>query len=51
MAKNQTVKVDPKQLADAETLWAHFIQGSKLSIALIIVVVLSLAFFFVPTGA
>ena len=51
MASNTPVKDDPQQLKTAEKLWANFIQGSKISIVAIVVVVLLLAVFFVPTGA
>ena len=51
MANNTPVKDDPEQLEHANKLWDNFIQGSKISIVLIVIIVALLAIFFVPTGA
>jgi len=51
MASNTPVQDDPKQLEDAQNFWTAFMQGSKWSIIAIIVVLIALLVFFVPTGA
>ena len=48
MAGHTPVDPDPKELKKAELLWEQFITISKWSIALICVILLGLAFAFVP---
>ena len=45
------VEDDPKQLAEAQNLWAAFTYGTKISIIAVIAVLLALLVFFVPAGA
>ena len=51
MANHTPVEDDPKQLEHAEYLWATFTQGSKWSIIAVAVILLIMAFVFVPSGA
>ncbi len=51
MASHSPVEDDPKQLVDAQNFWGAFMQGSKWSILAVIVVLIALLVFFVPTGA
>lgn len=45
-----TVQDDPKQLADAQSLWVTFIKSSKISIVATALVLIALLIAFVPFG-
>jgi len=46
MGEHKQVKVDPKEIQQAQTMWINFVQGGKYSIILItaILVLMALAF-------
>lgn len=51
MANQTPVEDDPQQLEDARTFWTTFMQGTKWSIILIVIILIGLALAFVPSGS
>lgn len=47
MATHEAVDVDPKQLKDANKMWARFVKATKYSVYAIVALLIALALAFV----